>query len=120
MLLVNIFSRGIISNSDKQMIRNFVDQIISHKSLKKFFSKKNTIYNEREIFIPPDKVIIPDKICITSEKELSILDYKTGQKKNEHENQIKNYANALKKGNFRVKEAFLVYIHNKIEVLKIY
>ena len=114
------FSRGIISNDDKQMIRNFVDQIISHRSLKKFFSKKNTIYNEREIFIPPDKVIIPDKICITSDKELSILDYKTGQKKNEHENQIKNYANVLKKGNFRVKDAFLVYIHNKIEVLKIY
>tara|TARA_B100000886_G_scaffold108059_1_gene72224 strand:+ start:182 stop:3226 length:3045 start_codon:yes stop_codon:yes gene_type:complete len=114
------FSRGIISNDDKQIIKNLVDQIISHKNLKKFFSKKNTIYNEREIFIPPERVIIPDKICVTSEKELSILDYKTGQKKNDHENQIKNYADVLKKANFRVKEAFLVYIHNKIDVIKIY
>ena len=114
------FFRGIISNNDKQMIKNLVDQIISHKSLEKFFSKKNTIYNEREIFIPPDRVVIPDKICITSEKEFSILDYKTGQKKNDHENQIKNYVDALKKANFRVKDVFLVYVHNKIEVLKIY
>ena len=27
-----------------------------------FFSKENVVYNEREIFIPPDIVIIPDKI----------------------------------------------------------
>ena len=33
--------------------------------------------------------------------------------------QIKNYASALKKANFRVKDVFLVYVKNKIEVLKI-
>ena len=86
---------------------------------KNFFSKKNTIYNEREIFVPPDEVIIPDKISISADNQFSILDYKTGGKKTDHISQIKNYASALKKANFRVKDVFLVYVKNKIEVLKI-
>ena len=111
--------RGIINNDDKNTINNYINQIISHEYLSNFFSKKNTIYNEREIFVPPDKVIVPDKISVSADNQFSILDYKTGGKKTDHISQIKNYASALKKANFRVKDVFLVYVKNKIEVLKI-
>ena len=111
--------RGIINNDEKNTINNYINQIISHECLSNFFSKKNTIYNEREIFVPPDKVIVPDKISVSADNQFSILDYKTGGKKTDHISQIKNYASALKKANFRVKDVFLVYVKNKIEVLKI-
>ncbi len=110
---------GIINNDDKNILNNYINQIISHETLSNFFSKKNTIYNEREIFVPPDKVIIPDKISVSTDNQFSILDYKTGGKKANHISQIKNYASVLKKANFRVKDVFLVYVKNKIEVLKI-
>ena len=111
--------RGIINNDEKNTINNYINQIISNEYLSNFFSKKNTIYNEREIFVPPDKVIVPDKISVSADNQFSILDYKTGGKKTDHISQIKNYASALKKANFRVKDVFLVYVKNKIEVLKI-
>ena len=116
----DFFNRGIITDFQKKTINNYIDLIINHKFLGKFFLKKNTVFNEREIFIPPDKVIKPDKTVFTSDNSAFILDYKTGKKSDIHKNQIKNYVEALKKANYRVKGAYLVYVSNKIEVLKIY
>jgi len=87
--------------------------------LKCFFDKKNIVYNEREIFIPPDKVIIPDKTVFLDNNSISILDYKTGKKNKEHLGQMKKYIFHLKKANYRVKNAFLVYVLDKIKIIEI-
>ena len=113
------FNRGIISKKEKNQIKNSVDLIIKHSCLKRFFSKKNTVYNEREVFIPPDKVIVPDKTVFTSKKDVFILDYKTGKRSKAHQNQIESYISALNNANYRVKGAFLVYVSSKIDVLEI-
>ena len=113
------FNRGIINKKEKIKIKTYVDLIINHSSLKMFFSKKNVVYNEREVFIPPDKVIIPDKIVFTSIKDVFILDYKTGKRNKSHQKQIKSYVEALNDANYRVKGAFLVYVSTKIDVLGI-
>ena len=115
----DFYNRGIINNSEKKTISNYVDLIINHKLLRNFFSKKNIVYNEREIFLPPDKVIKPDKTVFTPNSNAFILDYKTGKKNDIHQNQIKKYAEALKKANYRVKGAFIVYLSSKIDVLEI-
>ena len=113
------YNRGIITDDNKKAIKKNIDQIINHKSLKPLFSKKNTVHNEREIFIPPDKVIKPDKAVFTDQNDVFILDYKTGKKKKTHQNQIRTYASVLKKANYRVKGVYLVYISKRIEVLEI-
>ena len=113
------FNRGIINKKEKKQIKSSVDLIIKHSCLKRFFSKKNTIYNEREVFIPPDKVIVPDKTVFTSKKDVFILDYKTGKRSKAHQNQIESYISALNNANYRVKGAFLVYVSSKIDVLEI-
>ena len=113
------FNRGIINKKEKSQIKNSADLIMNHSCLQRFFSKKNIVYNEREVFIPPDKVIIPDKTVFTSKKDVFILDYKTGKRIKAHQNQIKSYADALKNANYRVKGAFLVYVSAKIDVLEI-
>ena len=113
------FNRGIINKKEKKTIKSNVDLIINHSSLKMFFSKKNVVYNEREVFIPPDKVIVPDKTVFTSRKDVFILDYKTGKRNKAHQNQVKSYADALSDGNYRVKGAFLVYVSTKIDVFEI-
>ena len=113
------FNRGFINKKEKNQIKNSADLIMNHSCLQRFFSKKNIVYNEREVFIPPDKVIIPDKTVFTSKKDVFILDYKTGKRIKAHQNQIKSYADALKNANYRVKGAFLVYVSAKIDVLEI-
>ncbi len=113
------FNRGIINKKEKNQIKNSVDLITNHVCLQRFFSKKNIVYNEREVFIPPDKVIVPDKAVFTSKKDIFILDYKTGKRSKAHQNQIKTYIDALNNASYRVKGAFLVYVSNKIDVLEI-
>ena len=113
------FNRGVINKKEKKQIKNSVDLIMNHTCLQRFFSKKNIVYNEREVFIPPDKVIIPDKTVFTSKKDVFILDYKTGKKSKAHQNQIKTYIDALNNASYRVKGAFIVYVSSKIDVLEI-
>ena len=51
---------------------------------------------------------IPDRLVFNG-KEVTIIDYKTGDKEEEHQIQISNYANALKKMGYRVVETDLIY-----------
>tara|TARA_B100000945_G_scaffold321297_1_gene335082 strand:+ start:1020 stop:4067 length:3048 start_codon:yes stop_codon:yes gene_type:complete len=113
------FNRGIINKKEKNQIKKSADLIMNNSCLQRFFSKKNIVYNEREVFIPPDKVIIPDKTVFTSKKDVFILDYKTGKRSKAHQNQIKTYIDALNSASYRVKGAFLVYVSSKIDVLEI-
>ena len=69
--------------------------------------------------MPPNESIRPDKVVFFSKKTISILDYKTGQKNLKHIEQMKKYINYLKKANYRVDKAFLVYVFDEVQVVKI-
>ena len=115
----DFFQRGVIDKSDMKRVKELIKLIINNNKLKCFFDKKNIVYNEREIFIPPDNVIIPDKTVFLDNNSISILDYKTGKKKKEHLDQMKKYIFHLKKANYRVKNAFLVYVLDEIKLVEI-
>ena len=115
----DFFQRGLIDKSDMKRIKEYIKLILNNNKLKCFFDKKNIVYNEREILIPPDKVIIPDKTVFLDNNSISILDYKTGKKNKEHLDQMKKYIFHLKKANYRVKNAFLVYILDEIKLVEI-
>ena len=63
-----------------------------------------------------NKVIKPDKIIFHSKKELSILDYKTGKPKESDNIQVVTYVSDLEKNSYRVREAKVVYIGEKLEI----
>ena len=113
------YNRGLINESQKTIISEYVLKILEHDQLKHFFSKKNIVYNEREILVPPNDTIIPDKAVFFEKNKISILDYKTGQKNLTHIEQMKKYVNYLKQANYRVDKAFLVYVFDKVEVVEI-
>ena len=115
----DFYNRGLINESQKTIISEYVLKILEHDQLKHFFSKKNTVYNEREILVPPNDTIIPDKAVFFEKNTISILDYKTGQKNLKHIEQMKKYVNYLKQANYRVDKAFLVYVFDEVEVVEI-
>ena len=51
-------------------------------------------------------------------KKVTIIDYKTGKPNKNHGLQIDNYALVLQKLNFEVLDKILVYIDDKITVVK--
>lgn len=115
----DFYNRGLINESQKTIISEYILKILRHDQLKHFFSKKNIVYNEREILVPPNDTIIPDKAVFFEKNTISILDYKTGQKNLKHIEQMKKYVNYLKQANYRVDKAFLVYVFDEVEVVEI-
>ena len=110
------FNRGLISDSDKSKIAKMVKSIFDNRELTHFFEGKENVYNEREIYLTNNKVIKPDKIIFHSNKELSILDYKTGNPKKSDDIQVITYVSDLEKNSYTVREAKLVYIGEKLEI----
>lgn len=116
-------SKGILRHEETESIQNLLNQIVQHPALSKYFQHENIqeILNENSIFTLDDEVKRPDKIIVTKDKKLVILEFKTGEANHKHKKQIKQYMETLKKayGNFDV-EGYLVYLNNenkKINVL---
>ncbi|MBI2259315.1 MAG: UvrD-helicase domain-containing protein [Flavobacteriia bacterium] len=72
------------------------------------FSEYKEIYRERKIICSDGTIIRPDLIVI-KENELIIVDYKTGTKKKEHQEQILLYKKALNEMKFPKVKSFLYY-----------
>jgi ATP-dependent exoDNAse (exonuclease V) beta subunit len=112
-------SSGIITEKEFFPTKKLVEQILNKSEIKDFFDRKNTVFNEREIYLSENEVIRPDKIIFHNNRSVSILDYKTGLKKIEDMLQIKKYISSLEKGGFKVKKAILIYTKEKLEITQI-
>jgi CRISPR/Cas system-associated exonuclease Cas4 (RecB family) len=99
-------------------VQKTIADIINHDDLRIYFSRENTIYNEQTIIQHEGKTVKPDRIVITSTNEVFLLEYKTGIHSEKHKLQLENYQNVLEKMNFKVVARTLIYIGEKIEVVK--
>lgn len=109
---------GLISTNEIDLVKSNIAKIINHKNLKEFFEDegKDMVMNERTIIDSELGNIKPDKMVFFN-NEVALLDYKTGDKKNSHIQQINNYANALERMNFKVIKKALVYVGDQVEVV---
>ena len=118
-VLDGFFSSGKINKNELDSINKLVKEIISSPEIKQFFNSQNRVFNEREIYLDNKEVIRPDKILFHNKNEISILDYKTGIKKQQDVKQVKNYISAMKKGGYKLKKAFLVYTRDELEIVQL-
>ena len=118
-VLDDFFSSGRLNKNEFNSINKLVKEIIGSPEIKQFFNSQNKVFNEREIYLANKEVIRPDKILFHNKNEISILDYKTGIKKQQDLKQVKNYISAMKKGGYKLKEAFLVYTRDKLEIVQL-
>ncbi|MDY8135123.1 UvrD-helicase domain-containing protein [Aquimarina sp. 2201CG5-10] len=107
------YHNGLISFIDKNKLSQELERIVKHPDLIMYFSKNNTILNEKEI-IANGRFYRPDRIVIESNNVITILDYKTGAYQESHANQIKQYAILLQKMGYILNTNILVYINENI------
>ncbi len=93
-------------------IKNKIELLLSHPKLTSLFdaSVSQTIYTEKEICNAKGEIIIPDRINISTNNEVTIVDYKTGSKNSSHQLQINQYAEALSNMGYKIIHKYLVYI----------
>lgn len=107
---------GLITISQKELFQDKVEQIIAESNLIEFFNENGVVYNEETILKNGYKNLKPDRVVVFN-NEVYLLDYKTGEKNQKHQNQINEYALVLQEMNFTIAKKVLVYIGEKIEVV---
>ena len=104
----------------KKQILSVSKQLINHPNLKKHFLSNNSVVCEKEIFVDNSKPIRPDRIVFNENKQIVIIDYKTGERSNKDENQIKKYRQILSKMGYKVNKTVLIYVsanNNDIDIV---
>ncbi|CAN1551779.1 RecB ATP-dependent exoDNAse (exonuclease V) beta subunit (contains helicase and exonuclease domains) [Flavobacteriaceae bacterium] len=108
---------GLISTLQKEIVYNTIIEIVNHKDLEMHFAEGNEVLNEKTIIQKEGGTIKPDRIAINKEREVFLLDYKTGLSNAKYKFQLDNYQMAIEKMGYKVVKKALVYIGTEIDVV---
>lgn len=110
--------KGILNNKKSFFIKDILYKLVKHPELNEYYKKDNIVYTEREIVNEDKQILIPDRLNFY-DNNVTIIEYKTGNKENKHFHQIESYAEVLKKMNFLISKKLLVYINQDINIVEI-
>ncbi|NIJ43724.1 ATP-dependent exoDNAse (exonuclease V) beta subunit [Wenyingzhuangia heitensis] len=112
-----IHQQGLSTEVEKKA-KEIIYNVIHHPELKIYYKNNMEVYNERSFLTQSGEVNIMDRVVFNA-KEVTIIDYKTGVFNSQHQLQIENYGNILKNIGYVVKNKYLVYCNDSMEVLKV-
>ena len=111
-----------IPESDRQTVQQTIEMLLQHTDLKSYFSEDYQVLNERSILIPDKNLHFtqkrPDRLLLR-DNQISILDYKTGEKHSYHRNQLEEYSQILSSMGYEIGDKILIYIGKDIEVVRV-
>tara|TARA_B100000767_G_scaffold76495_1_gene73100 strand:+ start:21074 stop:24160 length:3087 start_codon:yes stop_codon:yes gene_type:complete len=111
-----------MENNKKLVLKEIiilVKRTIEKTALSSYFTKEFEVICEKEIFTKNKEVMVPDRIVVSPSNKHTIIEYKTGEKREEHMLQIKKYANTLSDMGLNVENSILVYVGHSIEVIEL-
>ncbi|MCU0371306.1 MAG: PD-(D/E)XK nuclease family protein, partial [Bacteroidales bacterium] len=109
---------GTISAGQKRDLAVLVEEIIKNEEISGFFDPAFTVRNEPEIITPDGRLYRPDRVLVRDGR-ITIIDYKTGSRKKEHQDQVLKYADLVREMDFTVDGAYLLYLNRRPELHKV-
>ncbi len=116
-VLTQFLNDGIIDVPEKEQLLPKLKSILEHEQIRNFYKEGSMIKTETSIILPNGESFRPDRVVI-SRNLATIIDYKTGVKKDEHIKQIKKYAELISRMGYPDVEQYLVYIDDE-SILKV-
>ncbi|MFA9189374.1 UvrD-helicase domain-containing protein [Flavobacterium sp. FBOR7N2.3] len=110
---------GLINLAQKELVLETINNIVNHEELILFFAEGNEVLNEQTIIQKEGKTIKPDRMVITKDKDVFLLDYKTGVHNAKYQKQLEGYQHAIESMGFKVQKKSLIYIGKKVQVVQI-
>lgn len=110
---------GLITVNQKDLVYKTIQEIANHSELSNYFSEGNEALNEQTIIQKQGKTIKPDRMVLTKNKEVFLLDYKTGAHNSKYQLQLETYQKAIELMGFKVMKKALVYIGTTINVVNL-
>jgi ATP-dependent exoDNAse (exonuclease V) beta subunit len=112
--LEDYLTSGVINDLQYAQLSNDIKSIIQHKLLAPYYEAGLKVLNERDIISKNGSILRPDRIVINSNREVAIIDYKTGLLNPKHEEQLYEYQNVLEEMGYKVVKRILIYINDGI------
>lgn len=115
--ITKAIENGLITISQKEIVYKTIYEIVNHTELRSYFTIENEILNEQTIIQKEEKTVKPDRMVLNENKEVFLLDYKTGTHNPKYKLQLDNYQNAIELMGYKVVKKALVYIGSAIDVV---
>jgi len=101
---------GDITNEERHNITELLRKYLSNPQIAGWYSGEYRILNEVQILQPNGKFIRPDRVMI-KDGEVSVVDYKFGEKENKKYNrQVKNYMAQIRKMGYTEVKGYICYV----------
>ncbi|MFV8338482.1 UvrD-helicase domain-containing protein [Flavobacterium sp. LB3P21] len=110
---------GLITFGQKETVFNTIQEIVNHSELEICFAEGNDVLNEQTIIQKEGTTIKPDRMVLTKNKEVLLLDYKTGTHNVKYQQQLENYQTAIELMGYKVIKKALIYIGKEIDVVNL-
>jgi len=110
---------GLIVASQRDLVEQTLLSIVTHEDLTDYFQTTAKILNEKTILQKEGPLVKPDRMVITSDHEVYLLDYKTGAHQAKYTIQLENYKLAIVKMGYKVIKKALVYIGEQLEIVNL-
>ncbi|MDX6180710.1 UvrD-helicase domain-containing protein [Flavobacterium sp. Fl-77] len=117
--IVKALENGLITFDQKEIVYNTLQEIVNHAELNIYFDGSCKILNEQTIVQKEGRILKPDRIVFTKNKEAYLLDYKTGAANVKYKQQIQEYQLAIEDLGYRVLKNALAYIGTEIDVVNL-
>jgi len=118
-LVERFVNNGVITYDEAVVIKERLQKLLEHPDLEMYFRKGNKVFTEREILDEQKKILIPDRLNFLEDKQVVIIDYKTGSPEKRHYDQLEKYAEVLQKMNFKINKKILIYIDKDISIVNV-
>ena len=109
-------AEGLITTEEKEILTKTLTKILKLPKLAPYFKTGLVIKNEAEIVTSGGELYRPDRVVLDGKKAV-IIDYKTGEERKKHKEQIIGYSDLLGQMGYIVTERLLVYIEDEKVVL---
>lgn len=117
--ITKAIENGLINYNQKDTVFNTVQEIVNHSELSICFEAGNEVLNEQTIIQKEGNTIKPDRMVLTKNKEVYLLDYKTGTHNSKYQLQLENYQKAIELMGYNVVKKSLIYIGEQINVVNL-
>lgn len=107
-----LVENGSIGQEDSQRIMDHILNLIALPELSALYGSGKKVRNEADIQLSTGEWLRPDRVVVDGEKAW-VIDYKTGEERNEHKQQLSEYMKAVSELGFRYVEGMLVYIESE-------
>jgi ATP-dependent exoDNAse (exonuclease V) beta subunit len=117
--ITKALENGLIKVDQVDLVLKSLQEIVNHPELSVCFNGNYNVLNEQTIVQKEGRILKPDRVVLTHNKEAYLLDYKTGAINSKYAQQIQEYQDAIEDLGYKVLKKALVYMGTEIDVVNL-